>query len=160
MLRQVWGYHPGATAGMGVSPGCCGRYGGVTRVLRQAWGYSPGAMVGMGVSPRCYGRYGGITRVLYAASMGVSPGRYGRYGGIAQVLWQVWGITRVLRQVWGYHPGATVSAIASSALLIALKCSISVSWVLLPQSLYIPRRKNRHGHWVFWMSAGIKNGLI
>ena len=32
--------------------------------------------------------------------------------------------------------------------------------VLWPQSSYLPRRKNRHGHWVCWMSMGRKNGSM
>ena len=30
---------------------------------------------------------------------------------------------------------------------------------LWPQTLYLSRRKNRHGHWVCWMSTGRRNGL-
>ena len=37
--------------------------------------------------------------------------------------------------------------------------SISVSW-FCDHSLYLSRKKNRHGHWVCWMSTGWKNGLM
>ena len=35
-----------------------------------------------------------------------------------------------------------------------------VSWFSWPQSLYLSRRKDRHGQWVCWMSTGRKNGLM
>ena len=37
---------------------------------------------------------------------------------------------------------------------------VSVSIVLQPQSLYLSRMKNQHGHGVFWVLTGRKNGCM
>ena len=54
------------------------------------------------------------------------------------------------------------SVISLSTLLTALQCTCISVVVLWPQSFYLSSngRKNRHRHWVSWMSTGRKNGLI
>ena len=45
------------------------------------------------------------------------------------------------------------------SLLAASRCIFFVS-KLVTTELYLPRIKNQHVHWVCWLSAGRKNGLL
>ena len=44
--------------------------------------------------------------------------------------------------------------------IIALSALLTAVVVVWPQSLCLARMKNRHGHWLCWMSTSRKNGLM
>ena len=54
-----------------------------------------------------------------------------------------------------------VIPLSTDTLLTALRYSIFVSWFCDHRAcISLHRRKNRHGHWLCWMSTGRKNGLM
>ena len=107
-----------------------------------------------------------VLRYIGVAGVGVSPGQRngidlrivsGVYLSLSFFCQRIW-VESICMPYLLYPVRRHV--IPLSTLLTTLLWSILCVVVLWPQSLYISRRKNRHGHWVCWTSTGRKNGFM